>query len=423
MQTRATATSARGLLDVVLADLTRHGIEHAVIRPPGRDGSGVLEVDLLVGPGSLAATEALLAEDGFARRRSWGRRPHRFHLKPVTGGEELDWLKVDLVTDLCFGRWHELPTRAADRCLAHPDRPDRDHLAPADELLALVGHALLDGRGLTPEIQARLRVLARRDPGPGALAAQLVPGGGGVPSWEHLVAAIQAEDWATVERAAPVLRKRVTDSRLAVFRRRTASRVARRSTKVLTAVRARGVVVALVGPDGTGKSTLAGAVSRSVAVPARVLYGGTYRSGIRRRKVPGMTTVGVAARLLVTRAEVEWHRLRGRLVILDRHPVEARPQPSDLMPIRTRIRRSFIAATLRKPDLLIALDAPAPLLHDRRPEHGLQSLDRDRCRHLVLVAQTRGSQLIDATASADEVRDEAVELVWAQLVGPVGEAA
>jgi energy-coupling factor transporter ATP-binding protein EcfA2 len=423
MHTSATAAPASVLLGAVLDGLTSEGIAHALVRQPSRDGHGILEADLLVTPASLDEVERRLAAEGFARRSSWGRKPHRFHLRPITGDGPLDWLKIDLVTDLCFGEWHELPARVALFALTHPDRPDPDHLVASDELLALVCHALLDGRGLTPAVRLRLRELAAQPLKPAVLAAQLVPDGRGRPSWPQLLQMIRAEDWPSLEAVAPLLRKRLTDSRRSVAARRRKNRIARHCTKVLVATRARGRVVALVGPDGTGKSTLAGAVSRTVAVPARVLYGGTYRSGTRRSKVPGMATVAVAVRLLCTRAAIEWHRLRGRLVILDRHPVEARPQPSDLISVRARLRRSFLAALLRKPDLLIALDAPAPLLHERRPEHAVAQLDRDRGRHLALVAQTRGSLLIDATASAEAVCEETVEVVWERLVVPAKAAA
>jgi len=423
MQSGTSATSATDLLNQVLDDLNLDGFQRALVREPSRDGRGLLEADLLVTPESLARVEAYLERLGFARRPAWGRRPHRFHVRPITGSGAIDWLKIDLVTDLCFGRWHEFTTDSAARCLGHPGRTDLDRLAPADELLALLGHALLDGGGLTPVARARLVALAPHASQPGVLAERLAPPDAGRPSWKEILGSIQAQRWPEVEAMASELGRRLADDRCAVAVRRLSNRSARHSVKLLTAVGGRGPVVALVGPDGTGKSTLAAAVSHSVAMPARVLYGGTYRSGTVRRQVPGLTTLIVAGRLLATRVELDWHRVRGRLVVLDRHPVEVRPQPTDVLSARSRLRRRFLASTLRAPDLLIALDAPALLLHERRPEHAVEQLEEDRQRHLALVEQTEGSEVIDAAASADAVRNQTVELVWNRVVVRAGSVA
>ncbi|WP_426573889.1 hypothetical protein [Aquihabitans sp. McL0605] len=431
MLTLREPTTADVVLGEVLDDLTRRGLQHALVRPPSRDGRGQLEADLLVEPRARAAVEALLARHGFARRPAWGRRPHRFHLRPVIGvagagsagdvevagpAGSIDWLKIDLVTDLCFGRWHEIPAQAAAACLAQR-RPTPDRLTPADELIGQLLHSLLDGKGLGAKGRERLAHLAPLAGAPTELATWAAPEGGGWPEWSDIVRAISSEEWAALEAMGPPISQRiVSDRRSEVAFRSATNRAGQRLVKVLTAVAGRGWLVALVGPDGTGKSTLAGSMAASLAVPSRTLYGGTYRSGTTESRVPGMATAAVAGRLLSTRAQVAWHRSRGRLVVLDRHPVEARPGPDEDLSPKARLRRRALSVLLPMPDLLIALDAPAALLHERRPEHDVAHLEADRQRHLDLAAHTTGSEVVDAAAPADVVRDRTVGLVWERVV-------
>ena len=416
-------TSVDHVLAELLGQLTTARLDHALVRDPSRDGRGQLEVDLLVAPAQRARVETVLAASAFRRRPSWGRRPHRSHLRPVAGEQPdgadggLDWIKVDLVTDLCFGPWHELTTEIAVRCLAAPGRPP-GRLAPADELAALLLHGLLDRGSLTGAQRHRLQALAPLAGAPAALAAWCAPVDGGWPTWPDLVATVAAGDWDRLDAAIPELRRRLVAGRPAsVSRRALVSRTVRHCVKPLTLVAGRGPLVALVGPDGTGKTTLARSVAEACPVPGRVLYGGTYRNGGGTSRFPGGVTARVAGRLLVTRGRIAWHRGRGRLVVLDRHPAEARATSGDTLGPKARLRRRLLAATLPRPDLLLALDAPAALLHERRPEHDVAHLERDRLRHLELVARTPGAEVVDATESADAVRDRTVALVWDHVIG------
>ena len=59
-------------------------------------------------------------------------------------------------------------------------------------------------------------------------------------------------------------------------------------------------------------------------------------------------------------------------------------------------------------DLLVVLDAPAAVLHDRRPEHPHAHLERDLRRHQQLAREVPGATVVDASLPAAEVRDRAV---------------
>ena len=245
------------LLREVLDGLTADRVDHALVREPSRDGLGLLEADLLVAPASLERVERRLTELGFARRPAWGRRPHRFYVRPIVDDGRVDWLKIDLVTDLSFGRWHELTTRIAARCLAERDRTDPDRLAPADELLAQLLHGLLDGRGLGAKGRARLVAREPLAARPAALAAWATPEDAGWPTWDAITEAIRQEDWLAIDSMAGPLQARLASGRSGeVAVRRTANRTARRSVKALTALAGRGRVVALVGPDAVSYTHL-----------------------------------------------------------------------------------------------------------------------------------------------------------------------
>jgi hypothetical protein len=108
------------------------------------------DVDLLVDRRALPALPATLAAaGGFAPLPAWGQRPHRFFIAHVAAEDA--WLKLDLVSELCFGRHQELPTRTADAVLARRVRPDRLWLpAPVDRFWALLLHAVLDRGHVRP---------------------------------------------------------------------------------------------------------------------------------------------------------------------------------------------------------------------------------------------------------------------------------
>ncbi len=224
-----------------------------------------------------------------------------------------------------------------------------------------------------------------------------------------------------------------------------------------------GFLVALVGADGAGKSTITELVARRLPMPASRAYLGddpppevpvlpTTRwlrrrwaepaSGspatttlpppapesaaetwaVRFRRALSRTTVGLSAM-----AE-EWHQVRraqarvraGEIVLLDRHffydyyfhhVVVRAPVFID------RVHGRWVARVLPRPELVICLDAPAEVLYQRQPEGTFAQRVVRRSEYLRM-ADAVGLQIIDATRPRDEVVDDVTRLVLAAAEHP-----
>jgi thymidylate kinase len=223
-------------------------------------------------------------------------------------------------------------------------------------------------------------------------------------------------------------------------------------TGVAPRVRHRRLTVALVGPDGAGKSTVSARL-RDVKLqrPVTVIYMGvnleastlmlpTTRLLLLAKRLRGRRTdlvaspaderTGVgrarpvkdAARLTLWMLE-EWFRQavaasysrRGSIVVFDRHffadyyhaDVDAR---GTLTPLR-RLHGWMLDHGYPKPDLMILLDASAERLHARKPDAGVEWLERRRRQYLELADVVPGFAVIDADRPLDLVVADAADLI------------
>lgn len=191
-------------------------------------------------------------------------------------------------------------------------------------------------------------------------------------------------------------------------------------------LRRRAPIVALVGPDGAGKSTVVEEMAARIPLGVRIAYLGNRRSGNAARsrapKSAARETAGVlkdtarAARRLVRE---RWATARGSIVLCDRHPKELlavrprRPRPAALL------EQFLVRWLLPWPDALIVLEAPADVLHARKPEHPIERLE-EWLRSYRAELGPRGAKFVDTTGTREETIREVSELVWAAVQRRMG---
>lgn len=219
----------------------------------------------------------------------------------------------------------------------------------------------------------------------------------------------------------------------------------------------RGFTVALVGADGAGKSTVAVQLVGAIGLPARYLYMGVNLEtsrvvlpttwlvlAVKRRRGgrPDLAPHGPtdpasrpaarnrralddlkqALRIGNLVAE-EWFRQalvrrshrRGEIVVCDRH-FYADYLAHDVVdragkPLPVRIHGYLLDRWYPRPDLVIALEAPAEVLLARKGEGTLDSLRRRQQEYRMLRDHVAHYATVDATLPLDEVVRTAAAIV------------
>ena len=393
----ALAAAYRGLDDAAIAG--------AVLRGTGHGDED--EIDMLVAPADVPRIATVLRSAGFAPVPAIGHGQHRFFRAYDETSDR--WLTLDVVNRLGFGSDGALELDVAATVLERRQSgPLPARLAPDDAFWALLLHDLLDRGDVPAGHRAQLDALVGSARPDGTIGSA-VDRRAGTTTAAALLGRVRAGDLDGARRAARPAAARWRRRSIARWAaRRLAGSVQRRLRKAHTAFARRGVDVAILGPDGAGKSRVAASLIASSSLPTRSIYLGLYAAGLDR---PGrLGLIRRLGRLWRGWLSGAWHRLRGRIVIYDRHALDAAITAGDRSRKR-RLRRWVLAHAIPGPALIVVLDAPGELLHQRSGEHDSTTLERQRQGYLVLAGR-RGAVVIDASADPHHVHRAVTAAIW-----------
>ncbi len=396
------------------------------------------EVDLIIDRKVLPLAKKVLEDFGFIEIPSWGHEPHRFFVMylPEIGM----WLKLDIVTALRFGK--PVSCFGCDLLASMVEhRVYREccyTLAPEDELLLLLVKAVVnDGeiRGSRADTLQQLWHLTRSDPDRRArLDSHLKSYFESSTDGKTAMDKLDHADWQWfVSRRAVLIRFLRAKQPVTTLGRYLRTRFLRLISPVLYVFFWRGASVALLAPDGAGKSTLAAHLLAHKHLRARLIYMGINL----KASVVGLPTTpwfrkhasgagGNPIKRIFARAFnfpntllEQWYRsltgfyyqLRGRTVVYDRYVYDTwiNPRPTRML---KRLRRFLIEQTCPDPGIVIFLDAPGAVLFARKHEHDAEWLEEKRQAYLEVGKRIPNLHIVDATQDLRSVTAEATSIVW-----------
>lgn len=225
-------------------------------------------------------------------------------------------------------------------------------------------------------------------------------------------------------------------------------------------MRKRTFTVALIGPDGTGKTTISRRLAGALPLPVKTVYMGinletsrlmlpTTRlllslrrsrghaahlvasSDPNRRRHPaadgrrhplrslksGLGLANWLAEEWFRQGVARYHRLRGNVVVFDRHFLadyyhfDVAPKEHTSRPLARRIHGLHLDRLYPRPDLVVCLDAPAETLAQRKREAGIEWLEGRRRQYLEMSKIFPNFVVVDAAAPLSRVTEEVARVI------------
>jgi thymidylate kinase len=214
--------------------------------------------------------------------------------------------------------------------------------------------------------------------------------------------------------------------------------------------------VALIGPDGAGKTTIARMLEERSPLPLKYIYmgvniaasnfalptsrffeylrgrqngndepsqveGQTFQRAKRRSKSAGKM-LWAAGRLANYLAD-EWYRQlwswgyqwSGFIALYDRHYLydfSLDDVDLDQQGFDTRLHRWFLTHLYPRPDLVIFLDAPAEVLFARKGEKDIEDLERRRQSFAQLMRKNPNCVVVDGTQPLSKVYEDVAACIF-----------
>jgi thymidylate kinase len=203
----------------------------------------------------------------------------------------------------------------------------------------------------------------------------------------------------------------------------TSARLARRRP---AGRRRLGPVVAILGPDGSGKGTIIDELTRSIPVGVTTVYLGRRRSSSGSPSTADSTWTAPRplreSAFVVAKALRAWRKLlrgyaaawRGHIVLCDRHPIEVLAIRPDRSRFAASLERFLARRLTPKPDAIVVLAAPAEVLLARKPEHPAATL-RAWQRGYVDELVPMGAHTVDTSGPVEDSVTEVSRVVWDAL--------
>ncbi len=393
------------LLMKVFEAFEQRDIRWSTLPYPFSRGELKHSIDLLVAQTDLGDAQQTLMDLGFLPETAAGSRANRCFLAYISAADE--WIRLRLVSQLGFGALEALGAEAVTDLLTRRHKTHKAaELDPADAFPIVLLHCLFENVSVGHEDVTRLQELAA-SARPEDLHAQTMERiDSDAEKVRALVSSAQSGDRVTLERLIKDLRTQAESRRPAGELAGPLQTLARSLRSAL--LHGRGLTVALLAPDGAGKSSVASALTDTLPVPVRVVYMGRARTSNRgRRQSVASGLVRQWRRHLTAR----YHRFRGRIVLFDRYTYDALLPPRNPNPARVA-RRWVFAHAVPAPDLVILLDAPAELMFQRKDEHPREFLEQRRRDYLELKSRLPEMVVVDASQSLEDVRRDVTHAIW-----------
>jgi Thymidylate kinase len=406
---------AHPLLRSLFTDLEERRVRWALLRVPSDLTRPSGDVDLLVAREDLHALVATAQRHGFVSLPGWETLPDLILIS--YDGDSDHWLVLDVSTTVSFrtpggaeldGAAHQvLSRRHVEQAIALP--------ADGDAFWLLLGHCLFDKGSVPQRYRERLQQLAVRSDD-SALGEALLRAAGRDSDPPAFRDAALTGDWPRLEemgaRLAANLKRRRSRREKVGTAARTTLRVSR---KPLLLRRRRGLSIALLGPNGVGKSTAAAGVERDFPLGATVVHMGLWKAASASPRARPAEVLTRPFRLWARSAVAHYHQARGRLVIYDRYVYEARlPAKPPLVALKKLYYR-LLERMLPRPDAAIVLDVPGDVAYRRKQENPPEELESERRVYAELAAREPQVEIVDASRGADAVRTDVTAIVWSRL--------
>lgn len=393
------------------------------------------DIDVLVAKHQLNLAEQTLisiaADQGYTLVNRAEFVPVSLHFANL---DTTDQIHFDLFTEM---RWHSFEfIRCRDFLSRKLQRANFFIPHPADEACTnLLGFLIYHKRvrdKYKPRIVSTFQIYAN------AARARLAESYG--EKLAHtLVKLVVQKDWPGIEALAGKLRRTLL---LRLFSRRPFQTTTRLATDAARFMRRlcqpAGFMIVLLGPDGCGKSTIANLILNGLA---GTFY--TTKSAHFHWKPKLLQRKEDHAYRAVTKPHSQPQRnlllsllffwlhwgefvlgsilkiwpviFRGGLVLIERYYYDFFV---DQIRYRLRVPKFLVQlgfAFVKKPDLVLLLDAPVEVLRSRKQEVSPDETQRQRNAYLDLVSVTKNAVVINANQLPEQVAKEAVRAILVQL--------